>query len=410
MNYYRSTVRELQRLTSTNASPIYAHFGETLDGVSTVRAYLQDEYMLEQNREMLGSYLRPLYIQQVSSQWLGMRLQFMGSIIVGCTAAIAVFEFGGKHMDPAKAGMVGFALSHSLNVVDTLSGFIYAFVSAETNLVAMERLDAYDKLPQEADLTLPEDEALHAEWPRHGEVEFEDVWMSYREGLDPVLRGLSFRVRAGHKVGIVGRTGAGKSSVLVALFRLADPLSSGRILIDGLDVQNVGLGTLRGAMSIIPQDPVLISGTLRSNLDPANEHSEAEVWDAVRSVALDSFVDQRNGKLDMTIEPNGENLSVGQRQLFCLARALLRKAKIVVLDEATASVDQATDEFIQRTLRKLEGVTMLTIAHRLDTIIDYDMVCVLSKGEVLEYAPPKELVALEGSVFGDMWQKFQGSH
>ena len=239
-----------------------------------------------------------------------------------------------------------------------------------------------------------------------------------------MLCGLSFTVQPGHKVGIVGRTGAGKSSVLVALFRIADPLQAGEIRIDGLSIAAVGLSMLRSRVSIIPQEPILFSGTacmascmpsyttpmfssgtgvpctcmpsctlacsphvhiphplvvflpgtLRSNLDPSGQHTDQLLWDAIADVSLGDFVRSRNGKLDMSIDPNGENLSVGQRQLFCLSRALLRKSKVVVLDEATASVDKNTDELIQTTLRKLSGVTMLTIAHRLDTIIDYDKV------------------------------------
>lgn len=217
-----------------------------------------------------------------------------------------------------------------------------------------------------------------------------------------MLRDLSFDVQAGHKVGIVGRTGAGKSSILVALFRIADPLLQGRILLDGVDIGKVGLHTLRKKISIIPQDPVLFSGTLLSNLDPQNVYGKDTIWEAIKQVKLESFVKARDGQLEMTIEPNGENLSVGQRQLFCLARALLRKSKLLVLDEATASVDHATDEFIQQTLRQLDGVTMLTIAHRINTIIDYDRVAVLQKGRLIEYDHPRKLQQDTSTQFSKM--------
>jgi len=238
--------------------------------------------------------------------------------------------------------------------------------------------------------------------------------MSYRPGLAPALRGISFKVEAGEKVGIVGRRGAGKSSILVALFRIAEASGSpysdamnGSISIDGTDVAHLGLSTLRRSLAIIPQDPVLFSGTLRSNLDPSGRHTDDELQRAIQKVGLRDFVSQRQSQLEMIIDSKGENLACGQRQLLCLARALLRGSKVLVLDEATANVDKDSDEIIQTQLRELQGVTILTIAHRLETIYYYDKVAVLSNGVIEEFGEPKTLAAREGGAFAEMWRGYQ---
>ena len=252
MNYYRASVRELQRIASQGSSPLYANFGEVLDGVSTIRAYGSVHAMEIRNRELLNGALGPYYLQQASGLWLSIRLQCMGSILSSLTATVLLAEYG---TDPKHASIMGFALTQALDITDKLSNLIQSFTTAETSLVAMERLDALCKVPQEPPLLLPTDSMRDAAvWPSAGSIIFDNVVMVYRPGLDPVLRGLSFQVDGGTKVGIVGRTGAGKSSVLVALFRLVERLQHGAISIDGVDIFNVGLGVLRSRMSIIPQD------------------------------------------------------------------------------------------------------------------------------------------------------------
>jgi len=420
MNHYRASVRELQRLSSKGASPIYAMFSETLDGVVTTRAYDRAAELECRNQDLLGNLLRPWYLQGVAGQWLNLRLQMMGAVVSSATAAVAVYEYGGKETEGGVAGMVGFTLLHALSITDILNGFINTFTQCENNLVAMERLNAMGEIQQEAPLRTPEDPQQETgeypqqdslPWPSRGTIEFSNVWMAYRDGLEPALKGVSFTVKPGEKVGIVGRRGAGKSSILIALFRLAELSQApdgtrGRIVIDGKDVGRMGLSTLRHGMCIIPQDPVLFSGTLKSNLDPDGVRSDAELRRAMEDVGMWEFVSHRHGQLEMTVEAKGENLACGQRQLICLARALLRGSKILVLDEATANVDQASDDAIQTRLRELRGVTMLTIAHRLDTIIDYDKVVVLSEGVVKECDEPRKLAATPGSIFGAMWEKY----
>jgi len=377
----------------------------------TSRAYNRGAHLELVNQQLLNNLLRPWYLQNCAGQWLNLRLVAFGAVVSAATAALAVFEFGGGHMNPAQAGILGFTLVHALSISDMLNGFINVFTSTENNLVAMERLNRLQEVEQEAPLHLPEEDPPSGEWPPQGQIEFDNVWMSYRPGLEPALKGVSFSVGAGEKVGIVGRRGAGKSSVLIALFRIAE-LSTGpeevrgSIKIDGKDISQMGLAALRNSIAIIPQDPVLFSGTLKSNLDPAGRHTDAELQRAIEDVGLWEFVSNRQGRLEMEIDAKGENLACGQRQLFCLARALLRGSKVLVLDEATANVDQQSDDTIQRRLRELEGVTILTIAHRLDTIYYYDKVAVMKEGAIQECDRPVALAEQEGSVFGEMWRQY----
>lgn len=404
MNYFRCSTRELQRLDSHGASPVYGHFGETLSGVSTIRGFGAEAIMQEKNLRLLQGALAPAFHQDVCAAWLKVRLQFMGSLVV-LGVAVSALVIHSWNPDSSLAGMLGLSLLYALDLTSHLSDSVFAFTTAETSLVAVERLSKFADLPPEAPLALNSDPPVD-EWPGEGTLEFVDVVMRYRKGLDPVLKGLSFKVRSGERVGVVGRTGAGKSSILVALFRLAE-IRYGVILIDGVPIQSVGLHTLRTRIAIIPQEPVLFSGTLRFNLDPCDKHTSEEIWRTLEVAHLKDFVLSRSEGLDMPIEPGGANLSVGQRQLVCMVRAMLLGAKVLLLDEATASVDMATDRLIQNTLRELKGVTTLTIAHRINTILDSDRVLVLDNGQAVEYDNPRTLIATPGSVFGQIVASFQ---
>lgn len=241
-----------------------------------------------------------------------------------------------------------------------------------------------------------------AEWPKDGEVQFQDYATRYREGLDLIIKDITVSVAPGEKVGIVGRTGAGKSSLMLSLFRIIEP-AQGTILIDGVDVTKIGLHDLRSKLTIIPQDPVLFSGTVRTNLDPFKSKSDEDIWAALELSHLKNFVSGLDRGLEHEVQEGGENLSVGQRQLLCLARALLRKSKVLVLDEATAAVDMETDSLIQQTIRReFAGSTILTIAHRLNTIMDYDRILVLEQGRVAEFDTPANLLSAENSIFYGM--------
>ena len=241
-----------------------------------------------------------------------------------------------------------------------------------------------------------------AEWPEEGAIFIKDLRMRYREDLDFVLDGLSVDIKPGSKVGIVGRTGAGKSSLLIALYRLVEPSPGSVMEIDGVDCLRLGLKDLRSSLSIIPQEPVLFSGTLRFNLDPFGERSEEEIWSVLRKCELFEFVNSKEEKLDFAVSEGGGNFSAGQKQLVCIGRALLKKSKVLALDEATSSIDKHTDSLIQTLIRKeFESITVLCIAHRLETIIDYDQIMVLSKGRIIEYGPPQELLEnKDGEFYG----------
>ncbi|KAK9695279.1 hypothetical protein K7432_013049 [Basidiobolus ranarum] len=270
---------------------------------------------------------------------------------------------------------------------------------------AVERVDHYiHNIESEADLVIG-DKRPEPEWPQKGDIEIQDLELSYREGLPPVLHGINLSIRGGEKIGVVGRTGAGKSSIMVALFRVVEA-SRGSIAIDGIDISTIGLHDLRSKLAIIPQDPVLFTGTVRSNLDPFNYHTDQELWDVLGRADLKTYFSALPGGLESDIAEGGENLSAGQRQLLCLARAMLTHSKIVIMDEATASVDVQTDALLQKALRiDFAECTVLTIAHRLNTVIDYDKILVLDGGRVKEFDSPKNLLSDANSSFYSMVQE-----
>lgn len=277
----------------------------------------------------------------MSFSQLAVRLEMVGNLIILFAALFAVFS-----KDNLSPGLVGLSVSYALQVTQTLNWLVRMTSDVETNIVAVERIKEYGETKQEAAWENTTDSNLPKNWPENGEVVFRDFQVRYREGLDLVLRGINFTVQGGEKVGIVGRTGAGKSSLTLALFRIIES-AGGQILIDGHDISKLGLHALRSRLTIIPQDPVLFSGTLRINLDPFNTHSDDDIWRALEHAHLKAFVKGLAAGVNHEITEGGENLSVGQRQLVCLARALLRKTKVLILDEATAAVDLETDDLIQ---------------------------------------------------------------
>jgi len=267
----------------------------------------------------------------------------------------------------------------------------------ETNLIAVERCTEYSELEMEAPPHT--DYKPDPDWPSKGAIEFQDLSLRYREDLPLILKGVSCKINPREKIGVVGRTGAGKSSLMLALFRLVEP-SQGTVLIDDVDITEIGLDDLRSKLAIIPQDPTLFTGTIRSNLDPFNHYSDEELWEVLSAVHIKDQVEHMPLQLQSTVAEFGENLSVGTRQLMCLARAILRKSRILVMDEATASVDFETDALIQKTIRKeFKDVTVLTIAHRIHTIMDSDRVLVLDAGQIAEFESPQVLLQDINGIF-----------
>ncbi|KAI4365222.1 hypothetical protein MLD38_021227 [Melastoma candidum] len=401
--YYQSTAREGKRLDSVSRSPVYAQFGEALNGLSTIRAYKAYDRMAEINGKSMDNNIRFTLLNMSGNRWLGIRLEFLGGLMIWVTATFAVMQNEKAENREAFASTMGLLLSYALNITFLLTAVLRLASLAENSLNAVERVGTYVDLPSEAPLVVESNRPPPA-WPSSGSIRFEDVVLRYRPELPPVLHGLSFYVSPTDKVGIVGRTGAGKSSMINALFRIVE-LERGRILIDGCDIAKFGLNDLRKVLGIIPQSPVLFSGTVRFNLDPFNEHNDADLWEALERAHLKDAIRRNSLGLDADVSEAGENFSVGQRQLLSLSRALLRRSKILVLDEATAAVDVRTDALIQKTIREeFKACTMLIIAHRLNTIIDCDRILLLDSGRVLEYDTPEVLLSNEGSAFSMMVQ------
>jgi ABC-type multidrug transport system fused ATPase/permease subunit len=394
--YYLATSRELKRLDSVTKSPIYAHFSETLNGVSTIRAYGKVSEFEELNERKLDTNQRAYYPSISSNRWLAIRLEFLGSLIIFGASLFSVISV--LYFKSINAAVVGLSVSYALQVTQTLNWMMRMAADVETNIVAVERIKEYIELPSEAPSRI-EENAPGVNWPGSGAIEFYRYSCRYRPGLDLVLKSVNVSIKAGEKVGIVGRSGAGKSSLMLGLFRIVEP-AEGTILIDGVDITKIGLDDLRSRITIIPQDSVLFGGSLRENLDPDGNCSDLELWSALRSSHLEKTVEILPGKLDAVIAQNGENFSVGQRQLICLARALLRKSKVLVLDEATAAIDIQTDALIQETIRKeFKACTVLTIAHRINTVMDSDKILVMDKGRVAEFDSPRNLLLSPESIF-----------
>ncbi|KAM8876676.1 ATP-binding cassette sub-family C member 3 isoform 1-T1 [Synchiropus picturatus] len=388
--FYVATSRQLKRLESVSRSPIYSHFSESLTGASVIRAYSRHPAFVLMSDAKVDENQKSYYPGVVSNRWLGVRIEFIGNCIVLFAAVFAVI--GKESLNP---GLVGLSLSYALQVTMSLNWMVRMTSDLENNIVAVERVKEYSETQTEAPWEV-EDKRPPPDWPTLGNVEFHQYSVRYREGLDLVLKSLTLSVKGGEKIGIVGRTGAGKSSMTLSLFRLLEA-AAGEISIDDVKIAEIGLHDLRSKLTIIPQEPVLFSGTLRMNLDPFGKYTDEEVWKALQHSHLHKYVSNQPAKLELECSEGGDNLSVGQKQLVCLARALLRKTRILILDEATAAIDLETDDLIQSTIRtQFEDCTVFTIAHRLNTIMDYTRVLVLDKGQIAEFDTPSNLIAQKG--------------
>ncbi|XP_010717772.1 multidrug resistance-associated protein 1 isoform X1 [Meleagris gallopavo] len=388
--FYVATSRQLKRLESVSRSPVYSHFNETLLGVSVIRAFEEQKRFIKQNDIKVDENQKAYYPSIVANRWLAVRLEFVGNCIVLFAALFAVIA-----RNKLSPGLVGLSVSYSLQITAYLNWLVRMTSDLETNIVAVERVKEYAEMEKEAEWSI-EEAAPANTWPEEGKVEFRGFGLRYREDLDLVLKNINITINGGEKIGIVGRTGAGKSSLTLGLFRINEA-AEGEIIIDGINIAKIGLHDLRFKITIIPQDPILFSGSLRMNLDPFDQHSDEDIWRSLELAHLKNFVSSLPDKLNHECSEGGENLSVGQRQLVCLARALLRKSKILVLDEATAAVDLETDNLIQSTIKsQFEECTVLTIAHRLNTIMDYTRVLVLDRGEVVECDSPDNLLQAKG--------------
>ncbi|KAF9109330.1 hypothetical protein BGX27_007736 [Mortierella sp. AM989] len=411
--YYIKTSNILRRLESISKSPLYQHFGETLSGISSIRAMNIKTSFIEENAARSDLSANAFYASGMTNRWLNVRLEVLSAFAVFTAALMAVW-----YKDTLSPSMAGLALSSTMHLTGNVIWALRSYCEVAADLVAVERVHEYSVRNTEA----PEYTAvrLPPNWPQNGRITFKNYSARYREGLDLVIKNVSFEAQPGERIGIVGRTGAGKSSLTLALFRIieaadsywaraciqgelgnvsssVDLIDGGLIEIDGVDISTLGLRDLRQHLSIIPQDPTIFSGTIRENLDPFGQATDAELWEALERAHLKDYIASLAEGLSFEVAQNGENFSVGQRSLICLARALLRKTKILVLDEATAAVDVETDELIQKTIRKeFKDRTILTIAHRIKTIMDSDKILVLERGQVQEYDAPSVLLKKKG--------------
>ncbi|KAF9881046.1 ABC transporter family protein [Colletotrichum karsti] len=403
-SYYRASAREVKRFESVLRSTVFAKFGEGLSGVASIRAYDLKSHFIADLRKSIDEMNAAYYLTFSNQRWLSVRLDLIGNLLVFTTGILVVTS---RFSVPPSIG--GLVLSYILGIVQMIQFTVRQLAEVENGMNAVERIQYYGtQLEEEAPLHTIE---VRPSWPEKGEIIFDNVEMRYRANLPLVLSGLSIHVRGGERIGIVGRTGAGKSSIMSTLFRLVE-LSGGHITIDGVDISTIGLHDLRSRLAIIPQDPTLFRGTVRSNLDPFNEHTDLELWSALRQADLvpsDAQLSDPRTKdssgihLDSVVEEDGLNFSLGQRQLMALARALVRGSRIIVCDEATSSVDMETDDKIQNTIATgFRGRTLLCIAHRLRTIIGYDRICVMDAGRIAELDTPLALWQREGGIFRGM--------
>ncbi|KAL6922760.1 hypothetical protein ACHAP8_007896 [Fusarium lateritium] len=412
--FYLRASRDLKRLEAVQRSPLFQQFGETLSGMTTIRAYGDERRFIRDNLEKVNVQSRPFIYLWACNRWLAFRADLVGDLVAFFAGMFLILNLG-----KTDAGAAGISLSYALSFTESVLWLVRLYAINEQNMNSMERIKEYLDVEQEADAIM-EDSRPPVDWPQKGSVEFVDYTTSYRKELSPVLQNITLKIEPQEKVGIVGRTGAGKSSLALAIFRALEA-DEGKILIDGLDIGSIGLQDLRENITIVPQDPTLFHGSIRSNLDPFDQYTDDEIFAGLRRVQLigpdepatspptptvpDSPTAKTNKNIFLNLESpvaaSGTNLSQGQRQLLCLARAMLKAPTVLVMDEATASIDYATDSKIQETIRELTG-TVITIAHRLATIVDYDKVLVLDKGQVVEYAHPWELINNKEGTFRSM--------
>ncbi|XP_055327526.1 multidrug resistance-associated protein 1-like isoform X2 [Paramacrobiotus metropolitanus] len=394
--FFISTSRQLKRLESVTRSPIFSHFQESIAGTGVIIATKQTDRFILHNERLIDINNSSFYLNIVAARWISVRLECLGILITFAVALFSVISRNANwNIDPDQTGL---SISYSLSVNVLLNWLLWVSSEMESNIVSVERIKEYTEVPQEAQW-INTGVRPSPGWPQAGHVEFKNYQTRYRPGLDLVLKGIDAQIKSGEKIGIVGRTGAGKSSMTLALFRIIEA-AGGAINIDDVNIADLGLHDVRSRITILPQEPVLFTGTLRMNLDPYKKHTDEEIWSALEHSHLKRFVSTLPEGLQHNVVDGGENYSVGQRQLICLARALLRKTKILVLDEATAAIDLQTDDLIQQTIRdKFADCTILTIAHRINTIMDSDRIMVLNAGFVQEFASPADLLQDHNGLF-----------
>ncbi|CAG8498013.1 5031_t:CDS:10 [Dentiscutata erythropus] len=387
---YSKASRELKRMDSVSRSPLYTHFTETLIGITTIRAFGASKRFMQEMLIKIDNNSRPFFYVWLINRWLSIRFNITGSFVSFLAGIFILWN-----IDRIDAGLAGLSLSFAMSFTEQIMWTVRKYTSLEMSLNAVERVCEFSEIPQEAPAII--EPRPPAAWPHSGAIKVENLEVKYAPDLESVLHHISFSIEGQEKIGLVGRTGSGKSTIALALFRFVEP-SDGRILVDEIDISSVGVEDLRSRITIIPQDPILFTGTIRSNLDAFTQYDDSEILESLRRVHLipsDENADAASfsgdninlfKNLDTPVSEGGKNFSQGQRQLLCLARALLRSSKIILMDEATASIDFAMDEKIQKMIRtEFADCTILCIAHRLRTVIDYDRILVIDRGNIIEF-------------------------
>ncbi|KAK2996565.1 hypothetical protein RJ639_026625 [Escallonia herrerae] len=392
--YYMASSRELVRLVGIQKSKVIDLFAESIAGASTIRGFRQEKRFMKRNLLLLDSFSRPFFCSIAAIEWLCLRMELLSTFVFGFCMVLLVSLPQGS-IDPRMAGLT---VTYGLNLNARLSKWILRFCKLENRIISIERIHQYCQISSEAPPVI-EHKRPPSSWPERRTIELIDLKVRYKENLPVVLHGITCTFPGGKNIAIVRRTGSGKSTIIHALFRLIE-LAGGRIVIDNIDISAIGLHDHRSRLSIIPQDPTLFEGTIRENLDPLEEHMDQEIWQALDKSQLGKLLRQKEQNLDTEVLENGDNWSLGQRQLVSLGRALLKQAKILVLDEATASVDSSTDNLIQDIIRTdFKDCTVCTIAHRIPSVIDSDLVLVLNDGRIAEFDTPARLLEDKSSMF-----------
>jgi len=442
LNYFREVSRETKRLESISRSPVYAHFSETLGGLTTIRAYGAPLRFKDEFEGKVDVNTRAYYNNKSADRWLSVRLELIGSAIAALAAffatQVAISSSESENVESSNfSSLAGLSLTVAIALTSLLQWAVRTFAQLEAAMNSTERVLYYtedipheaawtsDELVKEASATDPSNldvssfavmassgtaSKIDANWPSKGAITLKNLRMRYRPDTPLVLKGLDLCIAGGERIGVVGRTGSGKSSLLLTLLRLVEPdLDMDRenyeapVLIDGVDTLRIGLRELRSSLGIIPQNPVLFSGTIRSNMDPFQKFGDQQIWAALEQCGLKNSVEGMPGELNAVVAEYGSNLSAGMRQMLVMGRALLKQCRILLLDEATSSVDFETDKEIQRTLREaFKNTTVLTIAHRINTIMDSDKILVMKDGKVAEFAAPEELLKDDNSIFSEI--------
>ncbi|KAH9298011.1 hypothetical protein KI387_029693, partial [Taxus chinensis] len=394
MKYYLSMSRELTRLDSITMAPIIDNFSETLAGITTIRAFCHQERFKIINNKLVDTNLSIGFHNCAANEWLGFRIESIGTIIL-CSSALLLVLLPKGVIQPE---YVGLSLSYGLALNGCVFYLVCRICEIEQDMVAVERILQYCRIPSEAPLVLPNKQPEKC-WPNEGNIAIDNLQLRYLPEAPLVLKDLTFSIKGGEKMGIVGRTGSGKSSLVLALFRIVEP-AAGKIFIDALDISTIGLNELRSKISIIPQEPTLFEGTIRNNLDPLAVHTDKEIWKALEKCLLADVIRQKEEKLDFLVAEKGDNWSMGQRQLICLGRVILRRSRILILDEATSSIDTQTDLMLQNIIKtEFADRTLIIIAHRIPNVMGCDNVLVLDAGKVRELGYPTYLLEQPSSLF-----------